>query len=57
MCAKIKNKTGDARNFGLVSSLYKAVLIERTVVDSILSYAQMLHPKEAILLLKGKVRI
>ncbi|MFQ6081210.1 MAG: Mov34/MPN/PAD-1 family protein [Candidatus Bathyarchaeia archaeon] len=33
----------------------KAVLIERTVVDSILSYAQMLHPREAILLLKGKV--
>ena len=57
MCAKIKNKTGDTRNFGLISSLYKAVLIERTVVDSILSYAQMLHPKEAILLLKGKVRI
>jgi proteasome lid subunit RPN8/RPN11 len=25
------------------------------VVDSILSYAQMLHPREAILLLKGKV--
>ena len=33
----------------------KAVLIERVVVDSILSYAQMLHPREAILLLKGKV--
>ncbi len=33
----------------------KAVLIERVVIDSILSYAQMLHPREAILLLKGKV--
>ncbi len=33
----------------------KAVLIEWAVVDSILSYAQMLHPREAILLLKGKV--
>jgi len=30
-------------------------LIERVVVDSILSYAQMLHPREAVLLLKGKV--
>jgi len=39
----------------LVSNLDKAVLIERAVVDSVLSYAQMLHPKEAILLLKGKV--
>ena len=33
----------------------KAVFVERAVVDSILSYAQMLHPKESILLLKGKV--
>jgi proteasome lid subunit RPN8/RPN11 len=39
----------------VVSNLGKAVLIERAVVDSILSYAQMLHPREAILLLKGKV--
>ena len=39
----------------MVSNLDKAVLIERAVVDSILSYAQMLHPREAILLLKGKV--
>ena len=39
----------------MVSSLDKAVLIERVVVDSILSYAQMLHPREAVLLLKGKV--
>ena len=51
---KIKN---NARHKGLlvVSSLDKAILIERTVVDSILSYAQMPHPKEAVLLLKGKV--
>jgi len=35
--------------------LDKAVLIERAVIDSILSYAQMLHPREAILLLKGKI--
>lgn len=39
----------------MVSNLDRAVLIERAVVDSILSYAQMLHPREAILLLKGKV--
>jgi len=35
--------------------LDKAVLIERAVIDSILSYAQMVHPREAILLLKGKI--
>jgi len=39
----------------LVSSSDRAVLIARAVVDSILSYAQMLHPREAVLLLKGKV--
>ncbi len=33
----------------------KAIFIERTVVESILSYAQSLHPRESILLLKGKV--
>ena len=33
----------------------KAVFVEQAVVDSILSYAQMLHPRESILLLKGKV--
>lgn len=33
----------------------KEVFVERTVVDSILSYAQMFHPKESILLLKGKI--
>jgi len=37
------------------SSLDKAVLIQQAVVDSILSYARMLHPREAVLLLKGKV--
>jgi proteasome lid subunit RPN8/RPN11 len=35
--------------------LDKEVFVERAVVDSVLSYAQMLHPKESILLLKGKV--
>ena len=35
--------------------LEKAVAIKRSVLDSILSYAQMHHPKEAILLLQGKV--
>jgi len=35
--------------------LDKAVFVERAVVDSILSYARMLHPRESILLLKGKV--
>ena len=33
----------------------KEIFVERTVVDSILSYAQMFHPKESILLLKGKI--
>lgn len=33
----------------------KEVDIRQSVVDSILSYAQMFHPKESILLLKGKV--
>lgn len=32
----------------------KEVIIKRSVVESVLSYAQMLHPKESILLLKGK---
>ena len=30
------------------------VSVERSVVDSVLSYAQILHPKESILLLNGK---
>ena len=33
----------------------KEVFVERLVVDSILSYAQMFHPRESILLLKGKI--
>ena len=33
----------------------KELCVERSVVDSILSHAQMLHPRESILLLKGKV--
>ena len=33
----------------------KEVFVERSVVDSILSYAQMFHPRESILLLKGKI--
>ena len=33
----------------------KTILIERAVIDNILSYAQAIHPKESILLLKGKV--
>ena len=32
----------------------KEVFVKRSVVDSILSYAQMFHPRESILLLKGK---
>jgi len=34
--------------------LDKVVLIKQVVVDSILSYAQMLHPREAVLLLRGE---
>jgi len=34
--------------------LDKEVFVKRSVVDSILSYAQMFHPRESILLLKGK---
>ncbi|MEM1883083.1 MAG: peptidase, partial [Candidatus Bathyarchaeia archaeon] len=32
------------------------VLIRKTVMDSILSYAKMCHPKEGILLLRGKAK-
>jgi len=35
--------------------LGKEVFVERSVVESILSYAQMFHPRESILLLKGKI--
>lgn len=30
-------------------------MIKKSVIDSILSYAQMLHPREGLLLLRGKV--
>jgi proteasome lid subunit RPN8/RPN11 len=33
----------------------KKIYIKREVLESILTYAQMLHPKEAILLLTGKI--
>lgn len=33
----------------------KELFVERAVVDSILSYAQIFHPRESILLLRGKV--
>ncbi len=32
----------------------RKILIQKDVVDSILSYCQMKHPNEAILILKGK---
>ncbi|MFA5363950.1 MAG: Mov34/MPN/PAD-1 family protein [Candidatus Bathyarchaeia archaeon] len=32
----------------------KPIVLERVVVDSVLSYAQALHPRECILLLRGK---
>jgi proteasome lid subunit RPN8/RPN11 len=32
-----------------------AVIVEQSVIDSILSYSRMLHPRESILLLTGKV--
>jgi len=38
-----------------VTGLDKEIIVERAVIDSILSYAQMIHPREMILLLKGKV--
>jgi proteasome lid subunit RPN8/RPN11 len=33
----------------------KRVIFEKEVIDSILTYAQMFHPKESILLLRGKI--
>lgn len=32
----------------------KEVLIEQSIIDSILSYAQIVHPREGILLLRGE---
>ena len=34
----------------------KGVVIHRQVIDSILSYSRMFHPKEGILLLRGKTK-
>jgi len=34
----------------------KRILIKRSVIDSLLSYAKACHPKEGILLLRGKVK-
>ncbi len=33
----------------------KKILIKRSVIESLLSYAKICHPKEGILLLRGKV--
>ena len=33
----------------------KEVFLKQSVVESILSYAQMFHPRESILILKGKI--
>ena len=33
----------------------REVFFDKSVIDSILSYAKLYHPKESILLLKGKV--
>ena len=33
----------------------KALIIKRSVIDSILSYAKIAHPKEGVLLLHGKL--
>ena len=33
----------------------KQVIIKQKVIDNILSYAQMLHPREAVLILNGKI--
>ncbi len=34
----------------------KGVIIRREVLDSVLTYSKMFHPKEGILLLRGKTR-
>jgi len=34
--------------------LDKPIFVEQDVLETVLSYAQMLHPRECILLLKGK---
>ena len=50
-----KQQTKNKLFYGVWSGLDEKVLVEQTIVDSILSYAQMFHPRESILLLKGKV--
>jgi proteasome lid subunit RPN8/RPN11 len=39
----------------LVSKMYTTIIIEQSVIDSILSHARILYPRESILLLRGKV--
>ena len=34
----------------------KSVIFHKQVIDSVLSYSRMFHPKEGILLLRGKTR-
>jgi proteasome lid subunit RPN8/RPN11 len=36
--------------------LKKHVIIKKSVIDSIVSYCKMLHPREALLILRGKVK-
>jgi len=36
--------------------LKKQVIIKKSVIDSIISYCKMLHPREALLILRGKVK-
>lgn len=35
--------------------MVKSVLVSRSVIESVLSHAKFVHPKEGILLLRGKV--
>jgi len=39
---------------GFPSKLNKSLVFKRSVIDSILTYAKMAHPKEGVLLLQGK---
>jgi proteasome lid subunit RPN8/RPN11 len=39
----------------LISKLDITIIIEQSVIDSILSHARILYPRESILLLRGKV--
>jgi proteasome lid subunit RPN8/RPN11 len=42
--------------FGSRSTADKSVFIRQTLIDSILSYAKGVYPKEGILLLRGKIK-